>query len=203
MDLREKMKKVTDGVVKVGKVANDFVAQKIREYEEKSSFSDRIEDEDFEEVVRRYEELESFDNESFQEIDDKKIEEDIFDGLDYSFDLEKIKKELMKYGKSLSDLEILKRIKIYGKSLENSEILQQLKSSEMLRFMDVLKGNVYRFHCLSLSNKYYDFTNKAKSEQVYESFLLPKGMQKEDGFKVLSYLAQYIDKNSNLLDGGC
>ncbi len=202
MDLREKMKKVTDEGIKAFKVANEYVSKKIQEYEEREGLGRTEESEmDFEEVVRRCEEEELFDSNYSQETDKEKFDEEmLFDIFGETVNLEGIKKELIKYGKTISDLEIFKKLKDYGRNLGESEIVQTIQS-ETSKFADVLRGNVYRFHCLSFVNKHYDLLNKTKSEQVYEPFLLPKGMKKQDAFRVLSYLGQYIEKNSNSSDG--
>ncbi len=62
--------------------------------------------------------------------------------------------------------------------------------------------NIYRLHYVNYHRiyEYYGRTdnNVGFIDCSFEPFMLPKGMSREDGFKVLSYLTDFIEKHQNL-----
>lgn len=55
--------------------------------------------------------------------------------------------------------------------------------------------NVYRLHHISYHDDLYGTHHETHS--VFDSFKLPQGMSREDGFKVLSYITDFIEAKEN------
>ncbi len=63
-------------------------------------------------------------------------------------------------------------------------------------------SNIYRLYFLDYYRIGYGYESKERNVGItdwpFEPFMLPENMMKEDAFKVLSYLTDYLEKNYNL-----
>ena len=76
----------------------------------------------------------------------------------------------------------------------------QLKSSTDLD--SVMNQDIYRFHYMNyhrIGEHYESTPNSIRViDRPFKPFMLPNGMKKEDAFKVLSYLNDFIEKKEEL-----
>ena len=91
------------------------------------------------------------------------------------------------------------KIKILTSSLsdnKNYEFQAELEDHQ------IGNQNIYRLHYIDYHRigKYYERTdnNVGIIDWPFTPFILPDGMSREDGFKVLSYLTDFIEKQLNL-----
>lgn len=59
--------------------------------------------------------------------------------------------------------------------------------------------NIYRLHHIYYSKDLNGVNHE--SHAVFEPFMLPEGMTRDDGMKVLSYLTDFIEKKANIQQG--
>lgn len=57
--------------------------------------------------------------------------------------------------------------------------------------------NIYRLHHISYHDDLYG--SHHETHRVFETFKFPKGMTREEGFKVLSYLTDFFEKKANVI----
>ena len=100
-------------------------------------------------------------------------------------------------------MKYIEKIKTFFKELEEG-VEDYLNAEEDFdaTFEDHEPGNqkFYRLHYMNYHNINRDPNRRGEIDSTYKPFELPKGMTREEAFKVLSYLTDFIEKRPEVYE---